>query len=85
MQLVLDCLQEIAVVHSTIVLPVYVEQVLPYVPPKRSLIVAEHARRLGDQLEVDVVLLNQVFVLDLGLRQATAQMRCLREHSLLSF
>ena len=50
MELVLDGLQEIAVVDRTIVFPVYVEQVLPYVSPKRSLIVAEHARRLGDQL-----------------------------------
>ena len=74
---VLDGVEEITVVHRVLHIPVNVEQVLPNVTAQRPLVVVQHARRLRNELQVDMVLLEEVLVLDLRLSHVGAQLRCL--------
>ena len=74
---ILDGVEEVAIVHRVLHISVNVQQVLPNVAPQRPLVIVQHARRLRNQLQVDVVLLYHVLVLDLRLRQFGAHLRCL--------
>ena len=72
--------QEVAIVDCILLAPVYAQQVVPDVAPQTALIVTEHARCFGNQLEVNRDLLNEVPVLLLGALSNRAILQWLRIH-----